>query len=224
MLIVAVFAILFAILFTFTGKRYARACVWICCHYLCNAHMILALVRKRMHGREKIDPKGTYVFVANHVTQYDTLVAGGSVPHAVSFLAKNELRKIPFFGYMVKTLAILVDRKSQESREKSVRYMVSELQKGHSLFVFPEGTRNRTDKPLIDFRDGAFRVALMAQKPIVVLTLVGTKKINEAKGLQLLPGVVDVYFSDPIETRGMTADDMPKLKEHVRQEMLAHLA
>jgi len=163
------------------------------------------------------------VFVANHSTQYDTLVGAGSLPHPASFLAKAELKKVPMFGYMVQMLAYTVDRKDKESRENSIRNLAAELAKGNSIFIFPEGTRNRTDKPLIDFRDGAFGMAIMAQAPIVVQTLVGMRKINAAEGIQLYPGVADVYWSHPIETKGMTAADIPTLKQRVRDEMLKHL-
>jgi 1-acyl-sn-glycerol-3-phosphate acyltransferase len=223
MLIITVFTILYAILFLFTGKKYVRTCIWINCRYLCNWLMFMTLIRKRAHGAEAIDKSRTYVFVANHRAQFDTILAASALPHAASFLAKSELKKVPFFGYMVKMLAIMVDRKSKESREKSVRVLVDTLKRGWSIFVFPEGTRNKTDQPLIKFKDGAFSMAIMAQVPILVQTIVGMQKVNAPKGAYLLPGVVDIYWSTPIETTGMTMDDLPMLKERVRNEMLKHL-
>lgn len=223
MLIIATFTVIYAILFFFTGKRYVRACIWINCRYLANAHRMLSGVRRTIHGREHIDPTKAYVFVANHTTQYDTIVAATCVPHAVSFIAKSELKRIPFFGAMVSMLAFPVDRKDKASREQSYRFMADELERGHSLFLFPEGTRNRTCEPLIEFKNGAFKTAIMSQTPIAVLTMVGMRRINEAKGLQLFPGHVDAYFSKTIDTKGMTLDDVESLKDKVRAEMLRHL-
>ena len=163
------------------------------------------------------------MFVANHASQVDIIASASAMPQPIRFLAKAEIKHIPVFGYMVKMLAIMVDRKSKESREKSVQYMVDELKKGNSLFIYPEGTRNRTDQPLKEFKDGAFRVAILAGVPIVVQTLVGAKEVNDPEGLQLYPGKVDVYFSEPFETKNMTVNDVPVLKERVKAEMLKHL-
>ena len=185
--------------------------------------MAVSLIRLRVFGKEKVDKNATYVFVANHASQVDIIASASAMPQPIRFLAKAEIKHIPVFGYMVKMLAIMVDRKSKESREKSVQYMVDELKKGNSLFIYPEGTRNRTDQPLKEFKDGAFRVAILAGVPIVVQTLIGAKEVNDPRGLQLYPGKVDVYFSDPIETKNMTVDDVPLLKERVKAEMLKHL-
>lgn len=223
MVVVSVFTIIYSIVFAIFGKRYSMACVWVNCHYLSPFLLFMWLIRLKIHGREKLDTKRTYVYVANHLTQVDIIATAASVPQPVRFLAKAEIKKIPFFGRMTRMLAIMVDRKDRESREKSVRYMVDELSRGNCLFIYPEGTRNRTEQPLKDFKDGAFRVAIMAQAPIVVQTLVGAKRVNDPRGIQLHPGTIDVYFSDPIETRGMTLDDVPRLSEMVRQEMMRHL-
>lgn len=223
MLIVTVFTPMIALVLLVSGQKYVRACIWFCCRYLCTAHTFISLVFRRVHGKEHIDTKRTYVFVANHRALYDTLIAGSTVPHAASFLAKGELLKVPFFGYLIKKLAMPVDRKSKESRERSVRHLVASLQKGLSIFVFPEGTRNRTTDPLIAFRDGAFAMAIRAQVPILVQTIVGMAAVNAPQGVRLLPGVIDVYWSKPIETTGLTLADLESLKQRVRDEMLAHL-
>lgn len=224
MMIMVVFTPLYAVILGVFGKKYSMALVWINVHYLCPFLLTLCLIRVKIFGKEKIDPRKTYVFVANHLSQIDIVTTGYSVPKPVRFLAKAEILKIPFFGYMTKMLAIMVDRKNKESREKSVLYMVEELKRGHSIFIYPEGTRNRTDQPLKEFKDGAFRIAIMAQVPIAVQTLVGTKKVNNPEGIQLLPGTVELHWSLPIETTGMTLDDMPLLKEKVKQEMLKNLS
>ena len=223
MFVVILFTPIFAILLGIFGKKYSMKCVWINCHFLSPFLLAVSLIRLRVFGKEKILADRSYVFVANHNTQVDIIASASAVPQPIRFLAKAEIKNIPVFGTMVKMLAIMVDRKSKESREKSVMYMAEELKKGNSLFLYPEGTRNRTDQPLKEFKDGAFRVAIMAQVPIAVQTLVGAKIVNAPQGLQLYPGHVEVYFGDPIETKGMTQDDVPALKERVRLEMMRHL-
>ena len=223
MVVVIIFTPAYAIVLGIFGKKYSMKCGWVNCHYLSPFLLAMSLIRIKVHGKERIKPDKTYVFVANHLSQIDIISGTAVLPQPIRFLAKAEIKKIPFFGYMVKMLGIFVDRKSKESREKSVRYMVNELAQGNSLFLYPEGTRNRTDQPLKEFKDGAFRVAIDAQVPIAVQTLVGTKELNDPRGLQLYPGTVEVYFGEPIETKGMTLDDLPALKARVIAEMMSHL-
>ncbi len=223
MLVVSIFTILYAFIFSFSGKKYAMHCVWINCHYLCPFLMKVCGIQMRVFGKGKIQAHQTYVFVANHRAQVDIITSASALPQPVKFLAKAEIKYIPFFGFMTKMLAIMVNRQSRESREKSYRYMVTALQRGESLFIYPEGTRNRTNLPLKEFKDGAFKVAIIAQVPIAVQTLVGTREVNEPRGIQLSPGKVEVHWSQPIETKGMTLNDLPILKEMVRKEMLQYL-
>lgn len=223
MAVVIPFTVLYAVIFLFTGRRYVMHCVWINCHYLCPFLLKMYLIRLRVFGLEKLDANKTYVVVANHLSQVDILVSAAALPHPVKFLAKAEIKYIPFFGYMTKMLAIMVNRSNKESREKSLRYMVAELHKGHSIFLYPEGTRNRTGQALKEFKEGAFKTAITAQIPIAVQTLVGTKEVNNPNGLQLFPGKVEVHWSEPIETKGMTLDDMPALIEKVKRKMLKTL-
>ena len=223
MLVVIIFTPIYAIVLGLFGKKYSMKCVWINVHYLSPFLLAVSLIRIKVFGKQNIDPKRAYVYVANHLAQVDIITSGSAVPQPIRFLAKAEIKNIPIFGYMVKMLAIMVDRKSRESREKSVQYMIEELRKGNSIFLYVEGTRNRTDQPLKEFKDGAFRVAIMAQVPIAVQTLIGTKEVNSPEGLQLYPGKVEVYYGEPIETTGMTINDVPALKERVKVEMLKHL-
>ena len=223
-LVVLVFTPIYAIILGMFGRKYAIHLIWINCHYLSPFLLAMGLVRYRVHGIENIDTKGTYVHVANHTTAIDILLTASAMPQPMKFLAKMEIKKMPMFGYMVQMLAIMVDRKSEESRKKSLLYMVQELKQGNSILLYPEGTRNRTDAPLKDFKDGAFRTAIMAQVPIAVQTTVGAKALNPTQGLQLSPGTVDIYWGKPIPTTGMTIEDVERLKEIVRQEMLSHLS
>lgn len=223
MLIVAPLTIIYALILLVGGKKYSLHCVWFNCHYVCPFLLRVMLIQVKEYGREKIQSGKAMVFVSNHLSALDILVNASVMPQPMRFLAKMETKYIPFFGYMVKMLAIVVDRKSKESREKSYRYMSDALQQGESLIIYPEGTRNRTGVPLKEFKDGAFRVAVMAQVPIIVQTLVGTQAVNPPEGLQLLPGTVEVHWSEPIETTGMLPEDIAALKQRVRTEMLKHL-
>ena len=218
-----VLTVVYAIILGLTGKKYLRACTWFNFHYASTFLLFLFAIRVKVFGKERLDKNRSYIVVANHNAQIDIVAGVYACPMPAKFLAKAEIRYVPFFGYMTKMLAITVDRKDKDSRGKSFRKMLEALKGGDSIFIYPEGTRNRTDETLKEFKDGAFRLAIMAQVPIAVQTLVGAREVNDPKGVSLLPGTIEAYWSEPIETTGMTQDDLPMLKEKVRQEMLKHL-
>jgi len=103
--------------------------------------------------------------------------------------------------------------------------MRKSLDEGISVFLCPEGTRNKHEEPpLLDFRDGAFRLAVATQTPIAALTVLNTgRKLSPLRPIALAPGTLHAVWSEPIETKGMTLDDVPALKEKVRTQMEAHL-
>jgi 1-acyl-sn-glycerol-3-phosphate acyltransferase len=140
------------------------------------------------------------------------------------FLGKQEADKLPFFGFLINRLCILVDRKNEDSRKKSYKKMKAEMANGYSIIIYPEGTRNRTSEPIKTFYDGAFRLAIEMQKPLVVNTLVGIKELNPPTGFfTYRPGRVYSHWEEPISTKGMDIQDLEKLKTMAADLMIKRL-
>ncbi len=171
---------------------------------------------------ELIKPEQVYVFVCNHRSQLDIPLFARACVNTFRFLSKIEVTRIPLIGYVVKRLYITVDRKDKDDRVKSFGKMQDSLLKENiSVVLFPEGTRNRTPKPLIDFKDGAFRLAIDTKLPIAVLTIMNSGGFSPAnKFLQLKPGTLKAVWTEPIPTGNMTLEDIPRLKEQVEQRIL----
>ena len=185
---------------------------------------IIFLIRVKVQGKELIDENKTYVFVANHLSQLDIPAYVIACRNTIRFLAKIELTKIPLMGYVIHKLYLSVDRKDKEARHRSMMNMRKSLQDGISVFICPEGTRNRTEQPLLDFKDGAFRLAIEGQVPLAVLTVIDSQKLlSPVRPVELAPGIIHAIWDKPIDTTGMTEADVPALKEKARQLMLAHL-
>ena len=146
MVVIFVLTLIYMFVLGIFGKRYSMACVWVNCRVASPLILTLIGVRVKVTGKEKIDTSRTYVVVGNHTSQLDILCTAIACVQPIRFLAKAETKYIPIFGYMVKMLGIVVDRKSKESREKSYRYMIEAVKKGETLFLYPEGTRNRTNE------------------------------------------------------------------------------
>ena len=130
--------------------------------------------RKGMNHRNSALPA---VIAANHSCHLDLLNGAAVSPIRVKALAKIELRKIPVLGLLFKTASVFVDRSSPKSREASFQALQRTIDQGYSLFMFPEGSRNRSDKLLRPFYDGAFRLAVAANRPILPLVFTGTTQV-----------------------------------------------
>jgi 1-acyl-sn-glycerol-3-phosphate acyltransferase len=181
-------------------------------------------IRIKTKNKHFIDRKRTYVFVGNHRSQLDVPAYAQACPITIKFLAKEELTKIPLMGYIIRNLYITVNRKSAEDRKRSTDKMLESLSSGVSIFLCPEGTRNKTNEPLLPFKDGAFRVAIASQLPLAVLTVKNTDKLlSPIRPVELSPGTIECIWSRPIETKGMTDKDMPRLKEMAAALMIESL-
>ncbi len=179
-------------------------------------------IRTDIKGMELIKPEQPYVFVCNHRSQLDIPLFAIACRNTFRFLSKIEVTRLPLIGYVVKRLYITVDRKSKEDRAKSyIKMQDSLLKEKISVVLFPEGTRNRTTQPLIDFKDGAFRLAIDTKLPVAVLTILNSGGFSPPnKFMQLKPGTLKAVWTEPVPTENMTSDDVPKLKEQVRQRIL----
>ncbi len=210
--------------FTFYKKDKASVIAHRLTRYWGKMLFILFLIRVKVKNKDFINPKQTYVFIANHQSQLDIPAYTVACKNTLRFLAKAELTKAPLLGYVIRNLYISVDRKNKEARIKSMENMMRSLKEGVSVFICPEGTRNRTDKPLLDFHEGAFRLAIESQLPLAVLTLQDSKKLlSPERPLELSPGTIHCTWSKPVDTKGMTMDELPRLKEVARELMLVSL-
>lgn len=164
------------------------------------------------------------MFVANHVSFLDIPLYARSCKNTFRFLSKAELAKIPLMGYVIKNLYITVDRSDKKDRSKSLDKMKESLDEGISVFLAPEGTRNKTDQPLLDFREGAFRLAIKAQVPLAILTIKNSQKLlSPLRPLEMRPGIIYAEWSEPIDISNLGEEDVTTLKEKARDAMLAVL-
>jgi 1-acyl-sn-glycerol-3-phosphate acyltransferase len=172
-----------------------------------------------------LDNDKQYIFVANHISYLDIPSILKSIRHQhFRALGKFEMKRIPVFGLIYRNGAVMVDRSSPENRAESVRILKSVLQKGISIFIYPEGTFNETHHPLKDFYDGAFRIAIETQTPIKPILFLDTyDRLNYKFIFSLTPGRSRAVFLDEIKTDGLALSDLPALKNKVHEQMATML-
>lgn len=170
----------------------------------------------RVKGRENLRPGETYIFCANHNSFLDTPAFVWAVPHTTKPLGKVEMTKVPIFGFIYRYLVIMVDRKSPESRRASMVAMRQRLSEGISVLVFPEGQMNKGQDLLQPFFDGAFRMAVDSQRPVVPVVIRNSKKLlPPTGGLKLTPGIIDLEILPPIPTAELHTKQVSELKDKV---------
>jgi len=174
---------------------------------------LLTFIRYRFYGRENIRKGQAYIFVSNHTSFLDLPGLTMLIPGQYRPLAKKELLKIPVFGWITKSAAVVVDRSSPESRKRSMDKLKNLLMRGISILIFPEGTQNRTSKILQPFRDGAFRIAIDTQEPVLPLVIVGAGPLMPPGTINLRPGLIRIYCGEEISTAGMTTQETQDLKD-----------
>lgn len=177
--------------------------------------------------RSRLDRKAQYIFCPNHFSYLDIPTLGLNDLNTI-FVGKSEMGKIPVFGYMYRKLHITVNRASLKSRFNSLKLSLEAIDEGKSLVIFPEGGIVTEKDPVMGrFKDGAFRVAIEKQIPIVPVTIPYNWIILPPDEFLLRWHRIKVIFHEPVATTGLTLDDLDQLKKSVFQiideELRKHL-
>jgi 1-acyl-sn-glycerol-3-phosphate acyltransferase len=174
------------------------------------------------HGLENIPLTGSVCFVGNHPGDFDILITLALIDRPFGFTAKKEALFFPFIGLYVWLLGgVFIDRKSAHKALKSIETGAERIRKGGAMIIFPEGTRNR-GKGFLPFRPGAFKLATMADSPIVPVSITGSHKVWE-EHMRIRGAAVRVVFGEPIPTAGLKGDERRALVDRTRAAIEAGL-
>ena len=162
-----------------------------------------------------------YVFVFNHISYMDIPVLMKVIrKQNFRILGKAEMVKVPVFGFIYKNAVVMVARDNATKRAASVLQLKSVIRRNISVVIAPEGTFNETGKPLKEFYDGAFRVAIETQTPIKPILFLDTyNRMSYKNVLSLTPGKSRAVYLDEISVEGLTVKDVKALKEKVYKIM-----
>ncbi|MBT8246038.1 MAG: 1-acyl-sn-glycerol-3-phosphate acyltransferase [Winogradskyella sp.] len=170
------------------------------------------------------DPKASYMFVANHTSMADIMLMLVAVKNPFVFVGKKELAKIPLFGFFYKRTCILVDRSSPKSRQAVFLRAQRRLKQGLSICIFPEGGVPDEAILLDQFKDGAFRMAINQQIPIVPMTFYDNKKRFSFSFFSGGPGKMRAKIHKFFSTENLTIEDTRDLNASVRILLLEDLS
>ena len=171
----------------------------------------------RVHGKEHVDSRQSYVIVSNHKSAYDILVVYGWLGMDFKWVMKKEVRKIPGVGFGSAAIGhIFIDRSNTKNALASIHAAREKIQGGVSVLFFPEGTRSQTSR-LLPFKKGAFRFALDLGLPVLPVSIAGTEKIMPSGTLDLAPGTAHIVIHPPIDTADYNESSIGQLMAESRK-------
>jgi len=181
----------------------------------------VAGLRVRLHGLEKLDPNGTYIFMSNHASNIDPPALIPVIPRRTSVLVKKELFRIPVLGQAMRIGSLVpVDRSNRERAIASLDAASDVMKRGINMTIFVEGTRSHTGK-LLPFKKGPFYLAERTQVAVVPVTIANTNVLQPKGQFFAKPGTVDIYFHPPIPPERF--GEMPELMQQVRTAIASAL-
>jgi 1-acyl-sn-glycerol-3-phosphate acyltransferase len=181
-------------------------------------------VKVEVTGKENLDPKRPYVFVANHFSYLDAAPLFAFTGRRMGMVAKKELLKAPILGYgMGFVNVIAIDRSNRERAVESLKIATERLRSGISFGVCPEGTRAPPGE-MLPFKKGAFHMAVQASVPIAPIALKNSDVLMGKGTGEAWPGTLEMVILPAIETSWVKTDeDLDALVAQVQTAIMNEL-
>lgn len=177
----------------------------------------------KVEGLENIPQDEPVVFISNHQGNFDIAIFMAYIPTSKGYVAKMETKKIPIIRtWMTYMHCVFMDRSSLKTAAAAIIEGVKTIKEGHSLVIFPEGTRSRGDE-IGEFKGGSFKLATKPGVPIVPVTINGSYKLMELNGGKIKPGTVYVTVHPPIATKSLSKDELAVLPDTVKHIIASKL-
>jgi 1-acyl-sn-glycerol-3-phosphate acyltransferase len=178
-------------------------------------------IRVTIEGLEHVNPTAPAILCVNHQSSMDIPVLLVSLPFQFRFVAKRSLFRYPFMGWHLRRSGHIAVHREQPGRaRKSLDEAVRKIREGCPVVVFPEGGRSRTGE-ILPFKAGAFHLAIRAGVPILPITLNGTMAVLRPDTVHIRPGHIEVIVHPSVPTAGLTSEDIRRLAERVRNQVLS---
>ena len=183
---------------------------------------LLTGTRVRVQGAQNLSDEQAAVLVCNHASYLDGIVLMAALPIKFSFVAKKELENSFISRLFLQRIgSVFVERFDIQRGAVDAERLQQQIQQGDSLLIFPEGTFTRITG-LGAFRMGAFTTAVQTDKPVIPLTMRGTRSILRAASWFPRHGSISVTISQPVYPQGSGWEEAIRLRDEARAEILQH--
>lgn len=173
-------------------------------------------IKKTVIGSENIPKDQPVLYVSNHRSYFDILVAYTSVTNLTGFIAKKEIESIPFLRVWMRNLnCLFLDRENIREGLKTILKGVDLVKNGYSIFISPEGTRNH-EKDMLPFKEGSFKIAEKSGCPIIPVSLNNTDEAFENHFPWIRKAHVVIEFGKPIHINELDKENQKFLGSYVQ--------
>lgn len=208
----------------FTRDPSQRTLMWKALQGICRIATSL-MFELKVYGKQHIPPSGGVLIVANHQSYLDPIVLAVQLYRPVSFLAKSELFKNAFFGWLIRNLNAFPVRQGAGD-VGAMKETIRRLQQGHMLVIYPEGSRSDTGD-LLPIASGAALVIRRAGVPVVPAIIEGSFQAWPRSHRLFRPHQVAVLYGPALQTDGLKAQEITALidrtfhamRDELRQRM-----
>ena len=186
--------------------------------------LALSGIRYRLAGAEHLPHDRAAVYCANHQSNVDPPVLFAALHPRMHIVYKAELNALPLLARAFRMGGFIpIERRNKEAALRSIEAGAQAIRSGHSFLIFPEGTRSKTSE-LLPFKKGGFKMAILAQAPIVPVAVQGGRAAMRKGSAIVRPVMISIRVGAPIETAGLTLGDRGRLIATVRERISELLA
>lgn len=176
-----------------------------------------------IYGAENLPKDYNAVFISNHQSNFDIALFMSHVATPKGFVSKAEMAKVPLLKQWMEHIhCIFMDRSTLKGAASAIVEGIKVIKEGHSLVIFPEGTRSQCDK-MGEFKAGSFKLATKPKVPIIPVTINGSYRLMEGNGGKVKPATVELYIHPAIETAGLSKEELNALPETVQSIIASKL-
>lgn len=211
---IVIFFVLF-IIGLFSKKAKARISYSIV-QWVLKTCLFIAGTKIDVIGLENVPKDRAVLYVGNHRSIFDILINYSILPPLMGFVSKKEMKKYPFLNHWMRLMnCLFLDRDNIKEGLKTILAGVEQMKNGISMFIYPEGTRAKTDDAMIEFKEGSFKLAEKSGAPIVPVAINNSSACFEDHKPIVKKAHVIIEYGKPIETTELSKEEKKHLGAHV---------
>ncbi len=182
-----------------------------------NVVIFISGVKRTVIGEENVPKDKAVLYVGNHRSIFDVVLEYPRVPRPTGFIAKKEILKVPLLNiWMIYMDCLFLDRTDLRKGLEMVLTAIDKVKNGISIFIFPEGTRNKSDKPLGEFHKGSFKIAQKSGCPIIPVVINHSEEILENHFPFIKSTKVTIEYCKPVVISELSKEDQKNIDGYVK--------
>lgn len=175
-------------------------------------------VQPQVRGLENIPTDTAVLYVGNHQSFFDIILTCPLMTRPTGYVAKISMAHVPLLSVWMRRIhCLFLDRGDLRQGMQVIKDAAALASSGTSVFIFPEGTRNKVPDTLLPFHEGSFKIAQRAEVPIIPVTIVGTAAVFGDDLPRIHKRPVTIEFGTPIYPASLTRDEQRHIGETVRE-------